>query len=225
MTGRPRISIKPTAAPRDPRRRPVRGRSPVAPPQAQPQRAPPAQPQRTPQAQPKRAPPAPPERARPLPASLHGDGVRVSKLLAERAMASRREADEWIDAGWVKVDGRVAVLGERALPDARIELDPRARDEQARRVTILLHKPIGYVSGQAEDGHEPASVLVRAENRWSGDRSRQRFHPGQLRGLAPAGYFGLPAGAARHPARHSGEGARPSLDPGSPFLLAFLLHG
>ncbi len=102
-------------------------------------------------------------------------------------MASRREADDWIAAGWVKVNGRMAELGQRARPDAVIDIDPRARNEQARSVTILLHKPLGYVSGQAEDGYQPASVLIKAESRWSGDTARQTFHPGQLRGLAPAG--------------------------------------
>ncbi len=54
-------------------------------------------------------------------------------------------------------------------------------------MTILLHKPVGYVSGQAEDGHEPAAVLIRPDNRWREDPSRQTWHPGQLRALAPAG--------------------------------------
>jgi 23S rRNA pseudouridine2604 synthase len=115
------------------------------------------------------------------------DGVRVSKLMTERGLASRREADAWIEAGWVTVNGRMAVLGQRAAPDARIDVDPRARQEQAERVTILLHKPMGFVSGQAEDGHEPAVSLVSAASRWSGDKLARRFHPGQLRGLAPAG--------------------------------------
>jgi 23S rRNA pseudouridine2604 synthase len=54
-------------------------------------------------------------------------------------------------------------------------------------VTILLNKPIGYVSGQAEDGHEPAVVLVHPRTHWRDDSSRIRFSPPQLRGLAPAG--------------------------------------
>ena len=116
-----------------------------------------------------------------------GEGLRISKLLTDRGVASRREADDWIAAGWVKVDGRMAVLGQRALPDAVIEIDPRAKKDQARSVTILLHKPIGYVSGQAEDGYEPASVLIKPANRWTADPARQTWHPGQLRGLAPAG--------------------------------------
>ncbi len=101
-------------------------------------------------------------------------------------MASRREADDWIAAGWVRVDGKLAVLGQRIGPDARIDIDARARTEQAQRVTILLNKPIGYVSGQAEDGHEPAVVLVQPENRWAEDRGIS-FHAGHLRHLAPAG--------------------------------------
>jgi len=122
-------------------------------------------------------------------ATAHAEGVRVSKLMTERGLASRREADEWIEAGWVRVDGRVAVLGQRAQPAVRIEIDPRARAEQAQRLTVLLHKPIGYVSGQPEDGYRSAAELVRAESRWADDRSHValRLGPGGLRGLAPAG--------------------------------------
>ena len=116
--------------------------------------------------------------------------VRISKLITERGLASRREADEWIEAGWVRVGGRsgpMAVLGQRVLPDTPLDIDPRARAEQAQRVTIVLHKPMGYVSGQPEDGHQPAAVLVVVANRWKGDASGINFHPGHLRHLAPAG--------------------------------------
>ena len=117
----------------------------------------------------------------------HADGVRLSKVMAERGLASRREADEWIEAGWVNVNGVPAVLGQRIQPTAVIEVDAAARTQQAQRVTILLHKPMGYVSGQAEDGHQPASVLVQGPNRWAECAAPIRFHPGQHRGLAPAG--------------------------------------
>ena len=115
------------------------------------------------------------------------DGIRLSKVLSDRGLASRREADDWIAAGWVKVDGEMAVLGQRVLPEARIEVDEAAHSQQAKRVTILLNKPIGYVSGQAEDGYEPAVVLVTGANHWDEDPSRKPFHPGHARGLAPAG--------------------------------------
>ena len=114
-------------------------------------------------------------------------GVRISKLITERGLASRREADDWIAAGWVRVAGQVAVLGQRVAPDAPIAIDPRAQRHQARQVTVLIHKPIGWVSGQAEDGYEPAIALVTPANRWPGDASRIEFHPAQLRSLAPAG--------------------------------------
>jgi len=126
----------------------------------------------------------PPRTAPPAPA----DGlVRVSKLITERGIASRREADDWIEAGWVRVNGQPAVLGQRVASDQAIEIDPRARTEQAQQVTILLHKPIGLVSGQAEDGYEPAVTLIKPANRWAEDKARINFHSGHLRGLAPAG--------------------------------------
>ena len=115
------------------------------------------------------------------------EGVRLSKVMAERGLASRREADEWIEAGWVNVNGQPAVLGQRVRPDDAISVDPLARQQQAQRVTVLLHKPMGYVSGQAEDGYQPASVLFSAANRWSEDSVPLKWHHGHVRGLAPAG--------------------------------------
>ena len=101
-------------------------------------------------------------------------------------MCSRREADVLIEKGWVFVDGeRVAELGTRIRPDARISLAPEARARQARQVTILLHKPVGYVSGQPEPGFKPALALITADRQF--DATAPRFHPSQLKGLAPAG--------------------------------------
>ncbi len=120
-------------------------------------------------------------------ASPRADGVRVSKLMTERGIASRREADEWIAAGWVKVGGELAILGQRAAPDAPIWIDPRARSQQAMRVTVLLNKPIGYVSGQAEDGYPSAATLVTAANRWSDDRAPWPAPVGRWRDLVAAG--------------------------------------
>jgi 23S rRNA pseudouridine2604 synthase len=113
-------------------------------------------------------------------------GVRVSKLMAERGLCSRREADAYIERGLVYVDGeKVLQLGTRCASDAKIELASRAQNQQAELATILLHKPVGYVSGQAEDGYQPAVVLVKPEHQWSADS--QRFRPLHLKGLAPAG--------------------------------------
>ncbi|SCZ28940.1 23S rRNA pseudouridine2604 synthase [Burkholderia vietnamiensis] len=121
----------------------------------------------------------------------HGDEtglMRLSKRMSELGLCSRREADEWIEQGWVLVDGeRIDTLGTKVRPDQKIEIDERASAAQAAQVTILLHKPVGYVSGQAEDGYEPAAVLITRANQWSGDRSQIRFSPQHLHALAPAG--------------------------------------
>jgi 23S rRNA pseudouridine2604 synthase len=123
----------------------------------------------------------------PVSVTVH-ENPRLSKRMSELGLCSRREADEWIENGWVSVDGAVVTtLGTRVRPDAHITIDSAARRHQSQQVTILLNKPIGYVSGQAEDGYQPASVLIRAETRWPQDRSPLAFRPSHLRGLAPAG--------------------------------------
>ena len=123
-----------------------------------------------------------------MPKSPESEQPRLSKRMGELGLCSRREADRWITNGWVKVNGVVVdTLGVRVSPDARIEIDAAAREHQSGQVTILLHKPVGYVSGQAEDGYEPAIVLIRPENRWTSDPSPLQFRPEHLRGLAPAG--------------------------------------
>lgn len=113
--------------------------------------------------------------------------MRINKRLADEGRCSRREADDWVARGWVRVNGETAVTGQRVGAYDRITIDRRAGDAQAQRVTILLNKPVGYVSGQAEDGHEPAVVLIQPRNRWHGDETHRHFSPAQLRGLAPAG--------------------------------------
>ena len=115
------------------------------------------------------------------------EGIRLSKIMAERCICSRREADEFIERGWVFVDGkRVSELGVRIDPDARITLAAEATRTQQQRVTILLHKPVGYVSGQPEPGYAPAVSLIGGDNQFDRDTA-QRFHPSQLKNLAPAG--------------------------------------
>ena len=113
--------------------------------------------------------------------------TRLNKRMAELGLCSRREADAWIEQGWVLVNGRPAEMGVKVGPNDRVEIDPRAKGHQQTQVTILLHKPMGYVSGQAEDGHEPAITLIHGRNHWREDTSKNRIQPSQLRGLAPAG--------------------------------------
>ncbi|MCP4009503.1 MAG: rRNA pseudouridine synthase [Proteobacteria bacterium] len=109
--------------------------------------------------------------------------VRLSKLMAHRGLCSRREADRYIEQGLVLVDGVVVdVLGTRILPEQNIELKSAAKKAQAARHTILLNKPIAYVSNLPEDGYQAATELIQPENHTGGGDPNLSWV-----GFAPAG--------------------------------------
>jgi 23S rRNA pseudouridine2604 synthase len=128
-------------------------------------------------------PPAP----TPVSATREAGLIRLNKRMADLGLCSRREADEWIARGWVKVNGQPAEMGQPVAPDCKVEVLPQAQHQQEARVTVLLHKPVGYVSGLPEDGHESAAVLISPRSHWADDRSPRRFEAWHTRGLAPAG--------------------------------------
>lgn len=113
--------------------------------------------------------------------------IRLSKRMAELNLCSRREADTYIKKGWVTVNGKIAVLGQKVIPSDRIDLNKQAHQQQAERITILLNKPVGYVSGQPEKNYKAAIELITPENHWAGDTSRIHFKPEHRKNLAPAG--------------------------------------
>ena len=115
------------------------------------------------------------------------DGTRLNKRMAELGICSRREGDAWIEKGWVTVNGEVAIMGMLVQPTDKVEVSEAAKGQQKHLVTILLQKPMGFVSGQAEDGHQPAITLINPRTHWVEDGARIRFANHQLQGLAPAG--------------------------------------
>ena len=131
--------------------------------------------------------PAPKAPSRPTAPRSEADAVRLNKRLADMGLCSRREADEWIARGWVTVNGQPAQTGQSVRAADRVEVAPEATAQQGTRVTILLHKPVGYVSGLPEDGHSSAAVLIKPATRWREDRTPRRFEAPHTRGLAPAG--------------------------------------
>jgi 23S rRNA pseudouridine2604 synthase len=120
-------------------------------------------------------------------AAAPSEPVRLNKRMAELGLCSRREADDWIERGWVKVNGEVALMGTKVTPQDRVTIDKAAGEQQAQQVTILLNKPVGYVSGQPEDGYRAAVELINARSRWSRDAQKTPFKPAHLKSLAPAG--------------------------------------
>jgi 23S rRNA pseudouridine2605 synthase len=91
-------------------------------------------------------------------------GERLQKVLANAGLGSRREIEEWIRAGRVRVDGRVAQLGERVGTDARIDVDGRRVGERRlrgrQRYAILYNKPEGEIVSRADPAGRP-SVFER----------------------------------------------------------------
>jgi 23S rRNA pseudouridine2604 synthase len=112
--------------------------------------------------------------------------VRLSKLMARRGVCSRREADAFIERGLVSVNGVVVDrLGAKVAPDVEITLAPQAVNKQKEFITILLNKPVGYVSAQPESGYTPAIKLITAANQFG--KGDKRLRPEHLKGLAVAG--------------------------------------
>ncbi|MDQ3186382.1 MAG: S4 domain-containing protein, partial [Pseudomonadota bacterium] len=66
--------------------------------------------------------------------------IRLSKLMSQKGLCSRREADSYIERGWVFVDGeRITELGTKIYPIQQIKLANSAQAQQLGRVTILLN--------------------------------------------------------------------------------------
>ncbi|MDB2613680.1 pseudouridine synthase [Chlamydiales bacterium] len=113
--------------------------------------------------------------------------IRLSKIMSERGICSRREADLYIESGDVLVNGQVVdTLGARISPDAEIELRAYAKKKQGKKATIILNKPLGYVSTQPESGYSPAIDLVTAENQYQVEKG-PKFDPYHRKKLAVAG--------------------------------------
>jgi 23S rRNA pseudouridine2604 synthase len=69
--------------------------------------------------------------------------MRINKFLGETGVCSRREADQWIAAGRVSVNGVTAVLGTQVKEGDEVRLDGQPLAAKPQRVYIALNKPIG----------------------------------------------------------------------------------
>ena len=112
-----------------------------------------------------------------------GEGQRLAKAVAALLPCSRREAEQYIAEGWVRVDGvAVRTPEQRVAPGQRVEMDkqapPPARLQPLQPATLLLHKPAGVSTAAA-------LALLTAEAHWPGDRSGIRASTAHLRGLQP----------------------------------------
>lgn len=110
--------------------------------------------------------------------------VRINKWLALEGVCSRREADALIEQGLVEIDGRpVTELGERIVPGQTIRLNSKAAQKLDNQLSIVLNKPVGYVSGTPEPGETPAIRLITQATL----KGEAHAVPGRNNRMAPLG--------------------------------------
>lgn len=87
---------------------------------------------------------------------------RLQKLLSAAGVCSRRQAEEYIQAGRVSVNGRTARLGGKAdLDRDRVEVDGVPLAGPGGRTYLMLNKPRGYVTTLADEkGRRAVAELV-----------------------------------------------------------------
>ncbi len=126
--------------------------------------------------------------------------VRLQKLLSERGISSRRQAEDLIRAGKVKINGHIASLGDKAdIRKDTVTVRGKALDKECAHVYLMLYKPRGYVTTlRDERGRKCVADLVK-------DVGRRVYPVGRLdrdsEGLLLMTDDGDFANAVSHPAR------------------------
>tara|TARA_B100000749_G_scaffold280875_1_gene279605 strand:- start:51687 stop:52436 length:750 start_codon:yes stop_codon:yes gene_type:complete len=113
--------------------------------------------------------------------------IRLSKYMSELGLCSRREADQYISQGQVKVDGKIVEqLGFKIIPPVEVELVGQAKSQQDEKLSVILYKPIGYVSGPKEREYPSALDLIQEKNRRPLTK-QNRLKSHLKHGMAPVG--------------------------------------
>ncbi len=114
--------------------------------------------------------------------SLPDDGQRLAKCVAALKNCSRREAEQYIEGGWVRVNGEVVEEPQARVTDQRVEIDKNASLLELAAVTLLLHKPPGVAAiaslsadrGSIKLAQQLLSVATHFANDASGERLLKR---------------------------------------------------
>lgn len=107
--------------------------------------------------------------------------IRLAKRLAELLNCSRSQAEQYIEGGWVRVNGAIQESPQHRVTNERIELDQNATLLESVPMTILLHKPPGYTW---DEGMQSAISLLEAANRSRTDSSGVRLLKRHVKGQA-----------------------------------------
>jgi pseudouridine synthase len=132
--------------------------------------------------------------------------LRIQKILSEAGLASRREAEEWIREARVRVNGKIAELGERADPERdAIRVDGRRiRIRTGAKTYLLLNKPKGYVTTLSDPAGRNTVIDLLPENLRRGVRPVGRLDV-QTEGLLVLTDDGDLAARVTHPRSACGK--------------------
>lgn len=115
---------------------------------------------------------------------------RLAKRVAEIVPCSRREAEQYIEGGWVSVNGKVVEEPMFRVAEHKVEIDKNASLMELIDVTLLLHKPPGYEAlAELEDASKkvkPAQQLLSAATHAKDDISGTRLLKRHFAGLTAA---------------------------------------
>jgi 23S rRNA pseudouridine2604 synthase len=111
---------------------------------------------------------------------MNQDSVRLAKRLAEQVPCSRREAEQYIEGGWVRVDGRVVEEPQHRVLHEKIELSPDANLMGLTDVTLVLNKPPGVDAGMSQTenqrpGARTALALISTAAHMKHDPTAQKL--------------------------------------------------
>lgn len=150
---------------------------------------------------------------KPVPHTPH-PGERLAKRVAEMVPCSRREAEQYIAGGWVRVEGQVVEEPQFKVLNQKVELDKNASLMAVTQVTLLLHKPPGYDAGEGEGEGDDAAPHTGPRAPQQPRSARQLLNPATQ---APGDTSGIPV-LKRH---FAGLTAPLPLEVGAGGLLVF----
>lgn len=106
---------------------------------------------------------------------------RLQKILSARGIASRRKAEEYIEAGLVKVNGVVAKIGDKADPEVdTVEVDGKVLQDRQEMLYYLMNKPVGVVTSNIERW-SAKSVLSEGQKRAMKRKKESGVQPQNLK--------------------------------------------
>ena len=127
---------------------------------------------------PRTSPPRKAPRPQAAAPTLPDTGERLSKKVMQLKGCSRKEAEQYIEGGWVRVDGALVEEPQHRVDHQTVTLDPEASLMELTAVTLVVNKPAGHTDGLDEPGRKKAPPdarqLLTAAHHWSTDPSGQR---------------------------------------------------